>query len=650
MALVSSSGTPFSKDAVKNDGGAVLNIGDSDKFGNLNITKASSSPKNTSGAVERDGDVGSTSDRAGVQKSNSSQPFAKSPESNLVFGAGVNDNLNSRDYSGSLDSDATEAARGILRTSAAGSGALAGFDALARPDAEISTGRTRPANAGSTVKFIDPETGADATTSGIKPTRSNPSKLRWTFGGLPQRINYARKDVAEGVVSGGSSPAPDPNAPPTWTSNYDTAEFTVKPSVRGNPSVSLTLESWGQRNNSTFILDKTDATKHPFDIQIDWGDGTTSTASHSNIAGQNHTYPDTTDRTITVTSSGNSWPKIHRQQIGAGGAGNYLGYYYLFLGFHEPNGTLDPVNGVTVGEITSWGGLFKGYGELEHTDFVASSYYGTSEANFLSQRDNLTDQRGGWARQDPNSNNEIVIPDHVPDTTSLYSFFNKVFYYSNPPTAPNVETENFGNSVYQITDLGNCFIRCRYHIPDISKWRVDNVTNMKGLFYQTYNAPSVDISSWRTGNVTNFESTFHYWYTFNEDISSWDTSSATEMYGMFRRATSFNQNIGSWDTSSVTNMHNMFDTASAFDQDISGWDFSSVTNLTGFLSNATSFSQANYDALLIRWAEQADVGANILQNITTSVSANYTLGGAAAAARAELVSTHGWTISDNGGV
>ena len=86
-----------------------------------------------------------------------------------------------------------------------------------------------------------------------------------------------------------------------------------------------------------------------------------------------------------------------------------------------------------------------------------------------------------------------------------------------------------------------------------------------------------------------------------------------------------------------------------FNQDISGWDFSSVTDLSNFLTNTPSFSQANYDALLIRWAEQADVAGGILQNITTTVAANYTLGGAAEAARTALVNTHGWTISDSGG-
>lgn len=312
MALASASGTPFDKNAVKNDGGAVLNIGDSDKFGNLNITKASSSPKNESGPVERDGDVGSTSDRAGVQKANSSQPFAKPPESNIVFGAGVNDKLSSRDYSGSLDNDATEAARGILRTSAAGSGALAGFDMFARPDAEISTGRTRPANAGRAVRFIDPETGADATASGLKPTRSNPSSLRWNFGGLPQKINFKRRDLSEPYVR------VELSTDDTGQVVYQYAPFSPYPEDGIHEDAFIfeistvpegrTAGGWGAYGynspNDSFQIPTVD--NGYYDCVIDWGDGTTESfvdtgGSHDESTAPEHQYSSTGIYTIKIS-------------------------------------------------------------------------------------------------------------------------------------------------------------------------------------------------------------------------------------------------------------------------------------------------------------------------------------------------------------
>ena len=80
-----------------------------------------------------------------------------------------------------------------------------------------------------------------------------------------------------------------------------------------------------------------------------------------------------------------------------------------------------------------------------------------------------------------------------------------------------------------------------------------------------------------------------------------------------------------------------------YNEDISGWD---VTNITNF-SNAftgTAMSVANYDALLIAWSAQT-----VQSGVTFSISAQYTAGGAAATARAALV-TKGWTIVDGGSV
>ena len=57
-------------------------------------------------------------------------------------------------------------------------------------------------------------------------------------------------------------------------------------------------------------------------------------------------------------------------------------------------------------------------------------------------------------------------------------------------------------------------------------------------------------------------------------------------------------------------------------------------------------STANYDATLISWAAQT-----LQNNVTFDFgSAQYTLGGAAEAARNTLINTYGWTITDGGGI
>ena len=70
---------------------------------------------------------------------------------------------------------------------------------------------------------------------------------------------------------------------------------------------------------------------------------------------------------------------------------------------------------------------------------------------------------------------------------------------------------------------------------------------------------------------------------FNQPIGDWNVSSVTDMNGMFyntyddpQNTGAFNQPIGDWDVSSVTNMDFMFEGAYYFNQDISNW---CVTNI-----------------------------------------------------------------------
>jgi hypothetical protein len=75
------------------------------------------------------------------------------------------------------------------------------------------------------------------------------------------------------------------------------------------------------------------------------------------------------------------------------------------------------------------------------------------------------------------------------------------------------------------------------------------------------------------------------------------------------------------------------------------WTIGAIT-AAGNTFAATNISTVNYDLLLVSWEAQAPPNA-----VTISFdAAKYTIGSAAEAARASLITTYGWTITDGGGI
>ncbi|MDC1523999.1 BspA family leucine-rich repeat surface protein [Planktomarina temperata] len=115
--------------------------------------------------------------------------------------------------------------------------------------------------------------------------------------------------------------------------------------------------------------------------------------------------------------------------------------------------------------------------------------------------------------------------------------------------------------------------------------------------------------------------------------------------------------IADVDTSNIVNMNSVFLLNSAFNQDLSGWNISKVTTMGNMLDD-TAMSPENYSRTLISWANQHYAGNaqdnvnltayNITYNSTVYTTGNQFNDGASA--RAYLVSTAGWTISDGGQV
>tara|TARA_R110000803_G_scaffold68944_2_gene131059 strand:+ start:1838 stop:3760 length:1923 start_codon:yes stop_codon:yes gene_type:complete len=183
-------------------------------------------------------------------------------------------------------------------------------------------------------------------------------------------------------------------------------------------------------------------------------------------------------------------------------------------------------------------------------------------------------------------------------------------------------------------------------IIGISNWGDFNFTNDKS-FYGCLNM-TCSATDAPTISATNITYSFHSCYQFNGTVNNWDVSSVINIHGIFYDCPAFNQPVNNWDTGSIISLANIFYNCQNFDQDISSWDVADVTNAFWFMQgpNPVTLSVANYDALLIGWENQ------IVQNGLSIYFGNskYTLGSAAATARASLISTYGWTITDGGGI
>ncbi len=225
-----------------------------------------------------------------------------------------------------------------------------------------------------------------------------------------------------------------------------------------------------------------------------------------------------------------------------------------------------------------------------------------------------------------------------------------------------------GWDVSSVTGMSSMFFNANSFDQPIGVWGNDTalVVNM-GSMFQSASSFNQDISGWNTGSLTNTSQMFSGATSFNQDISSWDVSGVTDMSYMFlgavsfnqplnawgadialvtdmsqtfSGATSFNQDLSSWDMSSVDIMLGMFYGATSFDQDLGSWDVTSVTDATQFLDDVT-LSQSNYDSLLIGW------NAQTLQSGVTFSGGNSTYC-AGSAARANMIASDLWTITDGG--
>jgi len=236
----------------------------------------------------------------------------------------------------------------------------------------------------------------------------------------------------------------------------------------------------------------------------------------------------------------------------------------------------------------------------------------------------------------------------------------------------------------------------RLKILDVSNWGGFDIANDR-TFQHCNNLDVTATDSPILSSLNSASGLFQACNLTNVDFSAWDFSLCTDFFKFLNSNTSFSGNVEGIIHSGVINARQAFVNTPLGNPDLSTWDVSGITlwgdtlrncslgaltdvsgwtpqgNMTGvFLGNpdfeglgldtwtiggitgANNFlagtgvgiTTTNYDATLIAWEAQAPSNA-VPINFGSS---QYTLGGAAEAARTSLISTYGWTITDGGGI
>ncbi len=222
----------------------------------------------------------------------------------------------------------------------------------------------------------------------------------------------------------------------------------------------------------------------------------------------------------------------------------------------------------------------------------------------------------------------------------------------------DINTSGWNTS--NVTNMRSLFRGATNANPDVSAWNTALVTRMDSMFQNATNA-NPDVSGWNTASVTRMTSMFRS-TNANPNVVNWNTVNVTNTDNMFRDNTTANPDVSTWDTSSLTNINRMFQNASMFDRNMSGWDVSNITTATSFLRNV-QLTQANYDALLSSWGNQAvqsgvtfhggnskycagEDGRNLLLGNSWSINdGGKDCGGVCASAVGDLTENHWTTIS-----
>jgi hypothetical protein len=200
---------------------------------------------------------------------------------------------------------------------------------------------------------------------------------------------------------------------------------------------------------------------------------------------------------------------------------------------------------------------------------------------------------------------------------------------------PILSSSNSASSLFQGCNLTNV---------DFSTWDFSLCTSFL-KFLSVNTSFSGNVEGIIHSGVTNARQAFVNTPLGNPDLSTWDVSAITSWDDALRNCSlGALTDVSGWVPKG--NMNGVFNVNPDFEGlGLDTWTIGAITGGGNLFANCT-LTTANYDATLIAWEAQAPSNA-VPINFGSS---QYTLGGAAEAARTSLISTYGWTITDGGGI
>lgn len=403
------------------------------------------------------------------------------------------------------------------------------------------------------------------------------------------RLSEARQAESSAVSSGGSGISTGPTPPPFGVNEFITTWKTDNAGSSTSTQIQLPLGVYAP------------STGYNYWFQVDWGDGSTDIIQSATDPKRTHTYSVAGTYTVKISGILDGW------SFNNGGD-------RLKLLTIEQWGMM---NVATYAQFAGCANLQVNAPDLPTLIYMGGTFWNCTALTNVSR----------------------ISEWDVTGVTDMFQAFRGCSNFNDDVT---------GWDVSNLTSAFRLFMSCSKFNRNLGSWNMSKVQYLNSMFNAATiftNGGSPSINNWDTSSVIGIEEMFRSASAFNQPIGNWDMSKVTTMRSVFRDSP-FNQPIGTWNTGSVTTMADLF-LNSPFNQDLSNWDFSKVTNMLRF---GYSFSTANYNGMLLNWA----ASPTLQRSVPFQTNARYTTTGTGnkaddpAAARAYVISTYAWSISDGG--